>query len=403
MPSQMLRNAIVLGLLMAIGPFAIDMYLPALPEIGRSLGAEVGAVQASLTVFFVMLGLGQIIYGPVSDMVGRKPPLYFGLVVFVIGSIGCAFSGDVEMLVAFRALQGIGACAVSVIPRAVVRDLHTGNEAARLLSLLMLVFSVSPILAPLAGSFVIRFADWRAVFWVVGGIAVLGLFLTAFTLPETRPDTMRVDSSFRSAVRAYRVLLADPTYLGLSFIGAFGFAGFLLYLANSSFVLMDHYGLTPTQYSLAFSVNAVAFIGSAQFTSRLGRRYGLDRVAKAAVMGHAATILLLMSLYLAGIDRLEVLIALLFVSAGFLGLVLPATGVLSLEEHGAIAGTASALMGTLHMTTAAAVAAFTSLFFDGTTLPMIMGMACCAVATLVLSLATLRRSMAKPKQEAPAE
>ena len=150
MKTSFFGTALVLGLLSAIGPFAIDMYLPALPSIGQSLGASMGAVQASLMAFFISLGVGQIIYGPVSDMLGRKKPLYFGLVLFALGSVGCALAPDIETLVVLRFIQGLGACAGMVIPRAVVRDLHTGHDAARLMSLLMLVFSVSPILAPLA-------------------------------------------------------------------------------------------------------------------------------------------------------------------------------------------------------------------------------------------------------------
>jgi DHA1 family bicyclomycin/chloramphenicol resistance-like MFS transporter len=156
MNTPFLKNALVLGLLSAIGPFAIDMYLPALPSIGQSLGVSMSAVQASLMAFFISLGIGQIIYGPISDMVGRKPPLYFGLALFALCSIGCAMAPDIETLIALRFLQGLGASAGMVIPRAVVRDLHTGNDAARLMSLLMLVFSVSPILAPLSGSLLIE-------------------------------------------------------------------------------------------------------------------------------------------------------------------------------------------------------------------------------------------------------
>ncbi len=155
MNSSLVRFAVVLGLLSAIGPFAIDMYLPALPTIGADFGAGIGQVQMSLMVFFVALGAGQLVYGPFSDMFGRKLPLYIGLVLFMIGSVGCALAPSIEWLIAFRFVQGLGACAGTVVPRAVVRDLHTGPEAAKLMSLLMLVFSISPILAPLAGSGVI--------------------------------------------------------------------------------------------------------------------------------------------------------------------------------------------------------------------------------------------------------
>src|ERR1700761_1469850 len=174
MQTRFLRNAITLGLISAIGPFAIDMYLPALPDIGRNLHADTGAVQMSLTVFFIALSLGQSVYGPLSDMIGRKAPLYLGLALFSISSLGCALAPSIGALIAFRFLQGLGACAGMVIPRAIVRDLHTGVDATRLMSLLMLVFSISPILAPLTSSFVIQLAGWRSVFWAVLIAAAVG-------------------------------------------------------------------------------------------------------------------------------------------------------------------------------------------------------------------------------------
>ncbi len=389
MKSNFFRTALVLGLLSAIGPFAIDMYLPALPSIGQSLGASMGAVQASLMAFFISLGLGQLIYGPISDMVGRKAPLYFGLVLFGIGSIGCALAPDIHTLIVLRFIQGIGACAGMVVPRAVVRDLHTGHDAARLMSLLMLVFSVSPILAPLSGSFLIEWFGWRSVFWAVTVAAVLGLALMAISLPETRPPAERVDSSVGSALAAYGVLLRDRHFLGLVFIGAFGISSFFAYLANSSFILIDHYGLTPRAYSLAFAANAASFIGASQFTGKLGARFGLVPVVKIAVTGYAAIMLLLLALNLAGIERLDVMLALLFIGFGFLGLVVPTTAVLALDEHGAIAGTASALLGTLQFVTGAVVMALVGLIVDGSARPMVAGIAGSALVAFLLTRGTL--------------
>jgi DHA1 family bicyclomycin/chloramphenicol resistance-like MFS transporter len=390
MKTSFFGTALVLGLLSAIGPFAIDMYLPALPSIGQSLGASMGAVQASLMAFFIALGLGQIIYGPISDMVGRKPPLYFGLGLFAVASVGCAMAPDIETLVALRFVQGLGACAGMVIPRAVVRDLHTGHDAARLMSLLMLVFSVSPILAPLVGSVLIEALGWRSVFWSVMVAALMGIVLLATSLPETRLVHARVDSSVSSAIAAYGQLLRDRNFLGLVFIGAFGISSFFAYLANSSFVLIDHYGLTPRQYSLAFAANAASFIGVSQFTGALSGRYGLVPLVRFAVAGFAAVMVLLLVINLAGIERLDVMIGLLFVGYGFLGLVVPTTAVLALEEHGAIAGTASALMGTLHFITGAVVMALTGLFVDGSALPMLAGIAGSASMAWMLARMTLR-------------
>jgi len=393
MKTSFFGTALVLGLLSAIGPFAIDMYLPALPSIGQSLGASMGAVQASLMAFFISLGVGQIIYGPVSDMVGRKGPLYFGLVLFGLGSVGCALAPDIETLVVLRFIQGLGACAGMVIPRAVVRDLHTGHDAARLMSLLMLVFSVSPILAPLAGSLLIEVSGWRAVFWAVTVAAVLGIALLATSLPETRRSEDRVNSSVGSAVAAYGVLLRDRHFLGLVFIGAFGISSFFAYLANSSFVLIDHYGLTPRQYSLAFAANAASFIGISQFTGKLSARFGLVKLVKFAVVGYALTMAALLVVNLSGIERLDVMLGMLFVGYGFLGLVVPTTAVLALDEHGEIAGTASALMGTLQFVTGAVVMAVTGALADGTARPMVAGIAGSAMVALVLARITLRKAV----------
>ena len=398
MNTPFLKNALVLGLLSAIGPFAIDMYLPALPSIGQTLDVSMSAVQASLMAFFISLGIGQIIYGPISDMVGRKPPLYFGLALFAVCSIGCAMAPDIETLIVLRFLQGLGASAGMVIPRAVVRDLHTGNDAARLMSLLMLVFSVSPILAPLSGSLLIEWWGWRSVFWAVTVAAVLALILLATSQAETRPREQRVDSSVRSALSAYGLLLREPHFLGLVFIGAFGISSFFAYLANSSFILIDHYGLTPRQYSIAFAANAASFIGVSQFTGRLSARFGLVPVVKVAVTAYALVMMALLAINLLGIERLDVMLVMLFVGFGFLGLVIPTTTVLALEEHGTIAGTASALMGTLQFVTGAAVMAITGLFVDGTARPMVAGIAACALLALFIAWLTLRSSRMRGAQ-----
>jgi DHA1 family bicyclomycin/chloramphenicol resistance-like MFS transporter len=387
--SSFAKNAIVLGLLTAVGPFAIDMYLPALPTIAASLNASTASTQATLMAFFAAFGICQIIYGPVSDMIGRKPPLYFGLAVFLAGSIGCALAPDIGWLIAFRVLQGIGASSVMVIPRAIIRDLHTGVEAARLMSLVMLVFSVSPILAPLAGSALIVPFGWRAVFIAVTIVSALTTALVAAFLPETRPPEERVAVSIASVAGGFGQLLRHGRFLGLTFIGGLGMASFFSFLASSSFIYIDHFGLTPTQYSLAFSVNAVGFIGSSQFAAALGARHGMARVVAAAVSAYAFFALILLALTAAGFDSLALLMGLLFVAFSCLGLVIPSTMVLALEEHGPIAGMASALGGALQMLMGGVMIAIVSLFFNGTALPMVAAIAACATGALAASWATL--------------
>jgi DHA1 family bicyclomycin/chloramphenicol resistance-like MFS transporter len=391
MTSTYLRNAIVLGLLSAVGPFAIDMYLPALPSIASSLSASTSATQMTLTAFFLAFGVCQIVYGPLSDMVGRKPPLYFGISLFIVGSIGCGLAPGIEWLIAFRFVQGLGASALMVIPRAIIRDLHTGVEATRLMALVMLVFSVSPILAPLTGSALIVPFGWRAVFVAVTVAAVAGLVLLATLLPETRPEQDRVKVSVGGVLNGFGQLFRDWHFLGLTLIGGLGMASFFAFLASSSFIYIDHYSLTPTQYSLAFSVNAISFIGASQFAAAIGSRFGMGRMVIGAVAMFALFAVILFGLTIAGHDSLATLIVLLFAANAFLGLVIPSTMVLALEDHGPIAGVASALGGTLQMVTGGIVIAIVSMFFDGTSLPMVTAIALCAVGALIVSLLTLRR------------
>ena len=384
--------AIVLGLLSAVGPFAIDMYLPALPTIAADLRASTSATQATLTAFFVTFGVCQLIYGPVSDMLGRKRPLYFGLAVFLLGSLGCSIAPNVDTLILLRVVQGIGAASVAVIPRAIIRDLHTGTQATRLMSLVMLVFSVSPILAPLTGSGLIVVLGWRAIFVVLAIATVLSLFLTAIVLPETRLAQDRIKVSMGEVLRSFASLLRHRRFLGLTFIGGLGISSFFAFLASSSFVYITHFHLTPMQYGLAFSINAVGFIGASQFAAALGERFGMTRVVGVAVGLYAAFAVILFATTVVGIDSLVVVMALLFPTFAFLGLVVPATMVLSLDDQGPIAGMAASLGGTLQMLTGGVVMVIVSVFFDGTAAPMIAAITACAVGAAILSFFVLSPS-----------
>ena len=384
------RSAIVLGLLAAVGPFAIDMYLPALPAIRDDLGTTTGAAQMTLMVFFVAFGLCQLVYGPLADMAGRKAPLYFGLVLFLIGSVGCALSPSVEGLIGWRIVQGIGAASVMVIPRAIVRDLYTGIEATRMMALIMLVLSVSPILAPFIGSQIIIPFGWRAVFWAVAVIAALAILLLAWFLPETHPPAARIRVSMSAIGRGVAGLLRHRQFMGLTFVGGFGMASFFAFLANSPFVYMTHYGLSETQYGIAFGVNAVSFIGASQLASGLGARFGMTRMVMTAVAVYAASAVTMLVVFAAGVDSLAVLMVMMFFTNGWLGLVIPTSMVLALEDHGPVAGIASALGGTLQMVLGGIVMAIASLFGQASALPMVAAIAVCAVLAFALSQLTLR-------------
>ncbi|HEY9010690.1 MAG TPA: multidrug effflux MFS transporter [Devosia sp.] len=402
MNTRLIKMAVVLGLLSVIGPVAIDMYLPALPEIGGQLDASLSAVQLSLMAFMAAFAIGQLIYGPISDMVGRKPPLYAGTALFIAASVGCAVAPSIEWLIVCRFLQGIGGCASMSLPRAIVRDEYTGAEAAQLFSLIMLVFSISPILAPLSGSVVIAFGEWRLLFWVMAVVGTIGLVLSVVALRETRPRHLRTESSLAGALRAYGQLMVDWNFIGLTLIGGFGMASFMGFLGNSSFVYIEHYGLTPTQYSLAFSVNAVSFFAVSQTSGFMVKRFGLQRVVRTSVVGFAVSMLALAAIFATGVDNIWVLAAFMFIAFGFLGLVLPTTGVLAMEDHGENAGTAAALMGTLQMVMGSVSMGIVGAFHNGTAMPMVIGFAICAVLAFVLTQITIRTA-STPAVGAPAE
>jgi DHA1 family bicyclomycin/chloramphenicol resistance-like MFS transporter len=260
----------------------------------------------------------------------------------------------------------------------------------------MLVFSISPILAPLTGSALIIPFGWRSVFVAVTIAAVLAFILIFTMLPETRPPEHRIKASVRSVLGGFRHLLRDWHFLGLTFIGGLGMASFFAFIASSSFIYIDHFGLMPFQYSLAFAVNAVGFIGASQFAAALGGRFGMGRVVTAAVTVYAAFSLLLLGVTFAGVDNLAVLMAGLFLAFGSLGLVVPSTMVLALDNHGPIAGLASALSGTLTMFTGGVMIVLASVFFNGTALPMVTIIALCAVTALILAYLTLGRREPAP-------
>jgi len=390
MPRSIAHLALLLGLITAVGPFAIDIYLPALPTLGASLQASPAAVQMSLTVFFMIIGVCQLFYGPISDVFGRKLPIYAGLLIFVVGSIGCALAPTIEVLIGFRALQAFGACAGMVIPRAIVRDLYTGHEAARLMALLMLVVSISPILAPLAGSLIISVWSWRAMFVVLAIAALLCLVMTIVQLPETHPADRRLGKTLGNAFGSYGALLHDPVFTGLSVVSGFGIAAFFIFIGSAPFVYIEYYGLTPTQFSLCFALNAASFFALSQLTARLSARFGLAPLIRWSAAGLATVMTLLALTTLLG-NNLPLMMALLFIGFGFLGLLLPAAGVLSLEDHGAVAGSASALLGAIQMITGAIAMALSGLFADHTPAPMLIAIAISALAALATALWTLNR------------
>ncbi|WP_018001343.1 multidrug effflux MFS transporter [Paracoccus sp. N5] len=391
MRDPLFRMALLLGLLSAVGPFAIDMYLPALPEVASDLGTSEAGAALTLTAYFIVFGIAQMIYGPLSDALGRKPPLVIGVAIFLAATIAASLAPDIGWLIAARAVQGLGAATLMAVPRAVIRDMATGPAAARMMAAIMIVISVSPMLAPLTGSAVMAWGGWREIFAVLAVAAAVSLGLIVFALPETLAVAQRRPVRLAEMLAGARRLLGDRRFLGLTMIGGFGMASFFVFLASASFVYTRQYGLSPTGFSLAFAVNAIGFFSASQFAGRLAERFGMERVISLAITGFALATLLLAAVVLAGIDALPVVVAGLFAGNACLGLVMPTAMVMSLDPHPEIAGLASSLGGTVQMLTGGLMIAVTGPFLDNTAATMVPAIALCAVLAWMAAAASLPR------------
>ena len=391
MRDPLFRMALLLGLLSAVGPFAIDMYLPALPEVASDLKTTEARAALTLTSYFIAFGIAQMVYGPMADAVGRKPPLVIGVAIFLLASVAASLAPSIQWLIAARAVQGFGAATLMAVPRAVIRDMASGPAATRMMAAIMIVISVSPMLAPLTGSIVMAWGGWREIFAVLAVAALLSLSLILFVLPETlapehrRP--VRPDAMMQGAV----LLIRDRRFMGLTLIGGFGMASFFVFLASASFVYTRQYGLSPTGFSLAFAVNAVGFFSASQLAGRLAERHGLERVIALAITGFAGATLSLTALVWLGFDSLPVVVIGLFLGNFCLGLAMPTAMVMSLDPHPDIAGLASSLGGTIQMLTGGAMIGLAGLFLDNSAATMVPAIALCALLAWITAWASLPR------------
>ncbi|WSB54021.1 multidrug effflux MFS transporter [Streptomyces cellulosae] len=375
---------LLLGGLTATPPLAMDMYLPALPEVTRSLHAPAATVQLTLTACLAGMAFGQLLVGPMSDRWGRRRPLLAGLAVYVVATVLCAVAPTVELLVAFRLAQGLAGAAAIVIARAVARDLYDGVAMARFFSTLMLISGLAPILAPVVGGQILRVTDWRGVFVVLAVIGVLLAAVVWVKLPETLAPADRHDGGVGETLGSMRRLLADRAFTGYTLAGGFAFASLFAYVSASPFVIQEIYGASPQTFSLLFGLNSVGLMVTGQVNGKiLVGRVRLDRVLGAglAVVLVAATTLLL-SLGVFGETGLLPVAVALFVLMSAMGITLPNTQTLALLRTKHSAGSASALLGTTSFLVAAVVTPLVGIAGEDTAVPMaVVQLASALVAT----------------------
>lgn len=384
------RLMLLLGAAVAITPMSIDMYLPSFPAMQADFGTDAAAVQATLSAYFIGLAFGQLIYGPVADRIGRRKPLLFGLALYTLASIGCFVAPDIEALTALRLLQALGGCAGSVICRAIVRDLYQPQEMAQVTSTLMLVIGVAPILAPTMGGMLHEAFGWRAVFavMVLYGAAVLAAVLRF--LPDTRPPDIKPARG--NVFHGYFHLLKHRRFMGYALAGSVAQAGMFAYIAASSFVFVEIYGLSPKVFGWVFGANAAGLILATQVNTWLLKRHRTERVLKGALTSFLCFALLLVAAAASGFGGIWGLLVPLFGCISSLGFSFPNSNSAAMVPFGDRAGMASALLGTIQFGIGGLATLVMGHLHDGTALPMtLMILGCALVARGLLHFVVGRR------------
>ena len=377
------ESIIILGALTAFGPLAIDMYLPAFPTLANAFRTDISNVQTTLAAFFLAFAVGQAFWGPLADSFGRRRPLIVGLILFVAASIACTMAPSILALAILRFIQGLAACASVVIGRAVVRDLFPASEAISVFAALMLVVGIAPILAPLLGGQLLVMVGWRAIFWFLALFATGCLLASVLRLPESLPRAMRRSIAPAAVLTTYAGLLIDKRFVMPAMAGGCAIAGMFAYIAGAPFVLIELYGIPEGQFGWVFGTNACGFVLVSQINARIARKVDPSKMIRVAGIVQTAACLILLSVAYAGIHSLVLTLVPLFFVIASLGLLMPNTTAIAMAAFPDRAGAASALLGTVQFSLAAAASSLVGFLHDGTARPMATAITIGAVVGMI--------------------
>jgi len=389
------RLVVILGGLAAFAPLSFDMYLPAFPELATDFGTSASAIQLTLTSCLVGVAVGQLVFGSLSDARGRRGPLLVGLVIYTVASALCALAPDALTLAGLRFVQGFAAGAAVVASRAVVRDLHSGTAAARFFSSLMLVNGLAPVLAPSIGSAVLEVTTWEGIFLVLAATGVLLVGAVALGLPETLPRERRREAGLRRVLAGFGEPLRDRWFVGHALALGLAVSGVFAYIAGSSFVLQDVYGLSPRQFALVFGLNGLGILVCGQL-NRLLLRWTEPRRILLAGLGACAVAGVGVLAAITADAPLGLVLAPLFVGVATIGFVMPNATALALTNHPHVAGSASALIGTTQFAIAAVVAPLVGIAGRDTALPLGIALAVLGTGALVTGIVVPRPRVVAP-------
>jgi MFS transporter, DHA1 family, multidrug resistance protein len=377
---------LLLGFLTAIGPVSTDMYLPAFPAIEADLGTGLGSAQVTLAAWFVGLAVGQLVQGTLADRLGRRRPLILGTALYTLASIGCALASDMVTLSIWRCAAAFGGAASAVIPRAMVRDLADGLEAARLMSRLMLVMGAAPILAPTLGGMLLGAGGWRAIFWASMAYGLASCLLAWRLLPETLPPTKRLRRAPAALLGDFVRIGQERGFLTNALMGGAGMFTVFAFIGGAPEVYIQQFQISPSRFGLLFAISAAGFISASQLNPWLLRRFGPRRVPSYALRACACAVLVLVANVFTGTGGFLGIYIPAALALSCMGLVFPNAAVGALSRHAARAGSASALLGTLQFSLAAFGSALVGMLADGTPRPMallmLLGVAVATAAEL---------------------
>lgn len=377
---------LVLGTLSAIGPFSIDMYLPAFPDIAAHLHSTVADVSLSLSSFFIGISAGQLLYGALLDRFGRKQPLYIGLSVYLLCSVACVFTTSVNMLIVLRFFQALGGCAGMVASRALVRDLFPVEENAKIFSLLMLVVGISPIIAPTAGGYITAALGWEYVFAVLALMGAFILVAVYFALPVGRKPDKAYSLKPGQIIKNYVEVIKQPRFIAYALTGAAASSGLYAYIAGSPYVFMQLYQVSEKQYGWIFALIAMGLIACSQVNSLLLRNYTSEEIIRVALLCQSLTGLLLVAGTITGFLELFSTIFFIFIFLCCQGFVFPNSSALSLAPFTRNAGSASGLLGALQLGVGTLTSAVSGALSKSSAVPMTAVMAACAISAFIVLL-----------------
>ncbi|WP_374710213.1 multidrug effflux MFS transporter [Paraburkholderia graminis] len=378
---------LVLSMLMAFASISTDLYLPALPTMTMALHANKGDLELTISGYLVGFSAGQLFWGPVSDRYGRRSPVAVGLLLFIVGCVGCALSSSASGLICWRIVQALGACASVVLSRAMVRDLYTGHRAAQMMSTLMTVMAIAPLIGPWIGSLILRVSSWHAIFWTLVGVGIFTLASLA-SFPETLPRSKRNYASPSSTFTAYFDIIRHRRILGYLGAGGFFYGAIFAYIAGTPFAYITYYHTSPEQYALLFAISILGIMATNQINSRLVARFGSDRLLRCGSIGVGLAGVILVFVCLEQWGGLPLLVALLFTIVSANGFIVANSIAGALATFPSRAGTVSALVGAAQYGLGIVGSAMVGLLADGTLLPLgsvigIMTVGCAISASLL--------------------